>query len=414
MDYNNNTSLQTANLSLNFTPSSAADTTFGLIYVTCSIFGMAGNLAVFRYFFSRSHKDISTCLYLCTSLNDTTVSFMVVFVAASFFNDRNPTWFQSDGVCLCWGIMYRVVQRMAMFLTGTLSVTRTFSLLFPLREVSKRFVLMVVGVYFAVNLVHDTVMAGLSIFVPNYAKWDVYCFPSNNNKHHLHEVLDDFDNMTYTLQIFLPATIVVISCLTAINAVRSSKQNVPNASNDQTSQNIKHKATMTIIIITIVHIIFSTPMVINYIFWTISKYKNSWPEPFYTSNIMFNYSWNFTDIMCLALNAMINPLILLTRSTREVMQFGEDKIVEMTDLVDEELAIVNRRMTVVIAEAEHRLEEGIREISKKVNDNHFPYTSEEREMSCIGGMIETNLNVTFKLNLVPEELCLEAEYNDAL
>ena len=52
-----------------------------------------------------------------------------------------------------------------MFLTGTLSVTRTFSLLFPLREVSKRFVLMVVGVYFAVNLVHDTVMAG---------KYDVY------------------------------------------------------------------------------------------------------------------------------------------------------------------------------------------------------------------------------------------------
>ena len=89
---------------------------------------------------------------------------MVLFVAASFFNDRDPTLFQSDGVCLCWGIMYRLVQRMAMFLTGTLSVTRTFSLLFPLREVNKKCVLIVVGLYCGVNLLHDTVMAGMYDF----------------------------------------------------------------------------------------------------------------------------------------------------------------------------------------------------------------------------------------------------------
>ena len=47
-----------------------------------------------------------------------------------------------------------------MFLTGTLSVTRTFSLLFPLREVNKKYVLIVVAVYCGLNLLHDTVMAG--------------------------------------------------------------------------------------------------------------------------------------------------------------------------------------------------------------------------------------------------------------
>ena len=47
-----------------------------------------------------------------------------------------------------------------MFLTGTLSVTRTFSLLFPLREVKKKYVLIVVAVYCGLNLLHDTVMAG--------------------------------------------------------------------------------------------------------------------------------------------------------------------------------------------------------------------------------------------------------------
>ena len=99
----------------------------------------------------------------------------------------------------------------------------------------------------------------------------------------------------------------------------------------------------------------------------------------------------------------------VAKSTREVVQFGEDKIVEMTDLVDEELSIVNRRMTGVIREAEHRFEEGMREISKKVNDNRLICTSDGQRMSCISGMIETNLNATFKLNLVPEDICAEDE-----
>ena len=118
-------------------------------------------MAVFSYFWARTDKDLSTCLYLCTSINDATFSSMVIFVAASFFNNRSQTLFGTDTVCLLWGFVYRVIQKMAMFLTGTLSIARTLSLVFPLMTIKRKLVLMVVGAYLGLTLIYDITMTGL-------------------------------------------------------------------------------------------------------------------------------------------------------------------------------------------------------------------------------------------------------------
>ena len=259
-------------------------------------------------------------------------------------------------------------------------------------------------------------LSGMSIFKSRYTRSDVYCYLIRNAEHPMYPTLNLIDNILYSAQIALPTLIVMISCLISIIGVRN--HSVTNASADRTSQAIKRKATVTIIIITTLHIILSMPMIVNYIFWTITQLKYEWPGPIYSSNVMFYYSWSFSDIMCLALNAMINPIILLARvksytqwvakSTRETIRQGEDNIIGMTELVDEELSIINRRMDRVIIETEYRLEEGMQKLSKKVVEhNPLADKSGPNKKSSIACMIETNGMAAFQLNLVPEDTCAD-------
>ena len=105
----------------------------------------------------------------------------------------------------------------------------------------------------------------------------------------------------------------MFSCLISIISVTRSRRYVQSGNIDPTSDALKRKATVTIIIITSLHIVLSIPMLTNFILWTITAHKYTWPGPFYSSTAMLYYSWNTSDILCLALNSMINPIILLTR-----------------------------------------------------------------------------------------------------
>lgn len=113
-----------------------------------------------------------------------------------------------------------------------------------------------------------------------------------------------------------PMIVVMISCLVCVVFMRQSvncyNQAIPHV------VIIKQKATLTIIIFTVVFLIFNIPEWLQTILWfiTIQKY-HGWPGPIYSSHpIMFFYLKNFTNILCLGINATANPLVLFWRMQR--------------------------------------------------------------------------------------------------
>lgn len=120
---------------------------------------IAGNILLLRYFCTR-HKDLPTFLYMISSSIDLTICSMVLFVAASFFNNRLPTMFTLSQVCYVWSFLFHVAQKMSVFVIGTLSCTRAISLVVPLYRVKKRTVLLIVFSYGVLQVLYEAILTG--------------------------------------------------------------------------------------------------------------------------------------------------------------------------------------------------------------------------------------------------------------
>lgn len=199
----------------------------------------------------------------------------------------------------------------AVFLVAVLSITRSIVLVRPFYMLSKRAVLNIVLGY-AVYLVLNQIIplaTGHMKFI--YTSGEVYCWDESSS--HMVNILDTVVDLVSIVLPIIPITCsCIISCV--IYATYASKQDF-YASNNELSNGHIQKATGTIILVTIVYIVFNIPLFINYVFWTIIEISDnySYPDPFYKSNFMYFYSWNITDIFLINLNSLANPFIYFYR-----------------------------------------------------------------------------------------------------
>ena len=96
------------------------------------------------------------------------------------------------------------------------------------------------------------------------------------------------------------------------------------------STNTTHAATITIVIFTVVYIIFNIPVFINYLLMTIAGMSNGCRKNCYSIKYKDNFvllwfSWNFTYVMCVGLNAMFNPVIYYLRM-KNVKEYVDETI----------------------------------------------------------------------------------------
>ena len=76
---------------------------------------------------------------------------------------------------------------------------------------------------------------------------------------------------------------------------------------------MRRKATITIILFTLVYILFHVPVFLNYTRFIISMYvTGSFAEGVFYEK----YIWLMTYVMTVALNSLVNPLIYLLRMSR--------------------------------------------------------------------------------------------------
>jgi hypothetical protein len=79
-------------------------------------------------------------------------------------------------------------------------------------------------------------------------------------------------------------------------------------------QNIaQKKATVTVIIFTATYILYNIPIFLNYLIFATIVYDNSKYTDVFNTSILYWYSWNFTYVVCTALNSTTNPMIYVFR-----------------------------------------------------------------------------------------------------
>lgn len=297
-----------------------ADTVIGIIYILCFVFGVPANLLSLVYFTRQRLKtmDLPTCLYALTALQDTIITFLSLKHGITLLREREDVF---KDFCPVHHILFQMSQRMSVFLIATLSVTRTYTLVYPLKRVRKKTVLKVLALLWFLMTCFFVVPASAGIVHISYHYADGYCWAEPIAGNNLSHTWDRVDNIMDTVGLACPIVPIIVSCVVSAVKIQSS---IPvrgscrrsNCSFSSAIKNSNRKATITIIIVTILYIISNIPLFINFTLWVITTVYYSYPGPFYGNVVMYYYSWNVTALLSTALNATANPIVYLTRFER--------------------------------------------------------------------------------------------------
>lgn len=247
------------------------------------------------------------------------LAFPVVW---SLWHGRRAMLYDLPFFCGLFGMFLKMQASFSVFLVAVLSLTRSMILVRPFCDISTRRVLWVVAGYTSYLLLNQLLplVFGWTTFL--YTETEVYCWDEGASV-----VLDHLDTWLDLVSLAVPVVPITISCVVSCVYVRVHTLRTPaqfhygakatgsTKSGTTTSNLAKHKATLTIILMTIVYIIFNIPLFLNYCLWLVIETHRHWsyPEPFYCSGFMYWYSWNLTDSLFLNLNSLVNPLVYFSR-----------------------------------------------------------------------------------------------------
>ena len=276
-----------------------------VVYIICFAVGVPGNVIALEYFLS-TRKDVPTCIYIFVTITDMLICLTVIPVASSFVNQRKAMMFGEEIVCTVWGVVWKILPYFSVFLVCVLSITRSIILLRPLTKINKKLIVTIITLYVIYLITRTTLPLATHYSYFEYDEHDVYCSDV--------ETVDRWDNAQALFQLIelaFPVIPVLISCVTStvvvLYSMRISKQN--NSVNST-----KRKATVTILIVTIVYIIFNIPVFVQYVIKSIIKFHDySYKSTYYSSTTMKYYSWNVTLVLCVVLNSTLNPFIYFFR-----------------------------------------------------------------------------------------------------
>ena len=259
-------------------------------------------------YFVFQRKDLPSVYFIYTAITMTDISICssVIPVIISLVCNRDPMVFGNDAFCTLWGGFWRVLQTFSVFLVAVLSITRTLSLLnVPLNN-SK--VLVIIFSYAGFLLVRHIMLVAVGEEYYVYAEENsVYCWPTSDNQR-----IEEAISFSLSIQLALPILPIVISCKISTYILLSSAQIQTSSGKDK-----KREATITIVIVTFVYIVLNIPVFANEVVFLIhSLGHDAYPGRYYSSTIMYYYSWTTTTVVSVALNSAINPIIYFCRMKR--------------------------------------------------------------------------------------------------
>ncbi|KAL5264030.1 hypothetical protein ACHWQZ_G005204 [Mnemiopsis leidyi] len=284
------------------------DAIFGVGAMFCFLIGCLGNSVSLIYFLKCKGKlfRITQILYTYIAIVDLLTSGMMLPIAASSLSQRKPLLFSNSVFCNIHGFLWNITSRLSIFLVMVLSLTRTVFLTMPFKKLDKRAVLLSIVIYCVIQMAQAAIPYMANV-VYSYEVYHVRCTwyifdvsPSLAISHLLHVVL-------VVIPILIPIIPVTLSCIISTRVlfmtVRSPAAVSISARNTTVRGKHKRKATITIIAITMVYVVFNLPPSLTAITMLVDEKLMNWDRFYFFSN--------FQEVHCVALNACLNPIIYL-------------------------------------------------------------------------------------------------------
>ena len=317
---------------------SHVEVTLGVVYIVLMITGIPSNIVSVIHFTNQSARSRSTreyfkWVYSNIAVVDLCISIFCFPVISVFLNDkRDSVFFHNDMFCKFWGFLWEVLPYYSVFLVLVLSISRMLILVKPMTVLSKRILFFSLAIYNILLIAAKVTFYMAELTRIDFTKRDTLCIltyvPENDA---IYPVYTFFN----IILLAVPIIPICISCFLSISrmyktdqAVRSTRKmsnNVARRVSVKKSQMRHRRATVTVIIMTATYILCNVPVFLNYVLygvWSALTWSNSAPDyqEFYSTTFMFYYSWNSCLVLFVLINAVLNPIIYVTRM-KEFRQF---------------------------------------------------------------------------------------------
>ena len=193
-----------------------------------------------------------------------------------------------------------------------LSVTRTISIKVPLYRIQKYWVL-------SASLLYSCIIL-LEPLVGVIDRIDYKYIYNGNNPNCFQKAAP---GVPYYFQYFLEATnILLISVVTFVSFIvtmvklYAASSNIKRCVSDASatrSQRKFHQASIAVAIFTATFLVCNLPMFANVVMASITTMHFSYPGPIFSVFYMNYYSWVVSKVVCVVLNAGLNPVLYFLR-----------------------------------------------------------------------------------------------------
>ena len=229
------------------------------------------------------------------------ISLSILPVGISLWSKRKPgILFGNEYGCLVWAYLWHITVGLSIFLVIRLSVTRTVSLLRPFKQQKVRYLIVAIVTYLVAMLAKLKSISEQAITL----KWLPGCVLFADSSKNALTILG---YLIYSVTCTVPVIVVAISCV--ISAVLLTRTN--HLLQQRELQKTRNRATVTILLFSLVYGVCNVPCVVNIILRTIKTLNGNW-EKFNRFDTQ-GYYRSIVSMLLIATNSAANPILYFWR-----------------------------------------------------------------------------------------------------
>ncbi|XP_063695016.1 type-2 angiotensin II receptor-like [Bolinopsis microptera] len=277
---------------------------YGFICVLCFLLGTTLN-SWSLYYFLRKPRHLSTLVYIAITTTDIGICVLSLPVSISYLSNRAPGAFGSVAFCQIWGVLWNALARMSVFLVAVLSISRTFSLKYPFKPVSKKMIVGLMVGYAVIQLLQSSIPFWFGTLYQYYdthiqCQWFTHDVDAINNSEHAGR----FYSALMWIELASPVFPILISCLISIIELHK-----------HTDAGSKRAVTKTVVLFTVIYILFNLPFVTYFIVAHVDRFSGFKYNVFEFEKPSFNLR-SFVVSISVMMNSTVNPMLYLFRFKR--------------------------------------------------------------------------------------------------
>ena len=233
---------------------------------------------------------------------------MLFYTLPHLVGFRDPVMFSSESFCKVWTVLWGATSKSTVVLVAVLGVCRTIALLDPFnmsfRAIKKRMVLVALLSYFGMLVVCET--------VPMWYGYQ-YFFDQLRMKCEWRDLtgcdgscvrVRTFGYIWSSVTLALPVLPMLGSAVLSIYALRKD---------GGWKESVKRQGSITISLFTVLYVTLNFPTLVYWLIFLTSYSRGNWDTSLYNFDHPYYFFFNFSEVLCVGLNSLLNPILYLVR-----------------------------------------------------------------------------------------------------